>query len=97
MRMTPTATIAAILLVCTSPLHAQSPGVGKDEIRIGQTMPYSGNASAYGVVGRAMVAYFDKLNREQGGINGRKIIVLLQSLRWGICFLLKRMRNMPRN
>ena len=36
-------------------------------------MPYSGNASAYGVVGRAMVAYFDKLNREQGGINGRKI------------------------
>ena len=73
MRMTPTASIAAVLLACTSPLHAQSPGVGKDEIRIGQTMPYSGNASAYGVVGRAMVAYFDKLNREQGGINGRKI------------------------
>ena len=73
MRMTPTASIAAVLLACTSPLHAQSPGVGKDEIRIGQTMPYSGNASAYGVVGRAMVAYFDKLNREQGGINERKI------------------------
>ncbi len=48
------------------------PGAGDGEIKIGQTMPYSGNASAYGVNGRAHAAYFRMLN-EQGGINGRKI------------------------
>lgn len=64
---------APLLLVSPAVLHAQTPGVTKDEIRIGQSMPYSGNASAYGIVGKAMAAYFEKLNREQGGINGRKI------------------------
>jgi branched-chain amino acid transport system substrate-binding protein len=74
MRMT-LATIVAggLSLAVPAPLQAQTPGVTKDEIRIGQTMPYSGNASAYGVVGKAMVAYFEKINREQGGIKGRKI------------------------
>lgn len=72
MRMTPTA-VAALALLFAAPVDAQMPGVGKDEIRIGQSMPYSGNVSAYGVVGKAMVAYFEKVNREQGGINGRKI------------------------
>jgi branched-chain amino acid transport system substrate-binding protein len=42
------------------------------EIRIGNTMPYSGPASAYGVIGKAIAAYFRKVNAE-GGINGRKI------------------------
>lgn len=55
------------------PAAAQSPGVSKTEIRLGQSMPYSGNASAYGVVGKATAAYFEKINKEQGGINGRKI------------------------
>jgi branched-chain amino acid transport system substrate-binding protein len=64
---------AALVLLSTEPLSAQTPGVSKDEIRIGQTMPYSGNASAYGVLGKSMEAYFEKLNRDQGGINGRKI------------------------
>jgi branched-chain amino acid transport system substrate-binding protein len=64
---------ASLLFVAPLPLVAQTPGVSKDEIRIGQTMPYSGNASAYGVVGKAMLAYFEKLNGEQGGINSRKI------------------------
>ena len=49
-----------------------SPGASDTEIKIGQTMPYSGNASAYGVNGRAHAAYFRMIN-EQGGINGRKI------------------------
>lgn len=49
-----------------------SPGASDTEIKIGQTMPYSGNASAYGVNGRAHAAYFRMLN-DQGGINGRKI------------------------
>ena len=44
----------------------------KDEIRIGQTLPYSGPASGFGIIGRAQEAYFDKVNAE-GGINGRKI------------------------
>jgi branched-chain amino acid transport system substrate-binding protein len=49
-----------------------SPGASDTEIKIGQTMPYSGNASAYGQNGRAQAAYFRMIN-EQGGINGRKI------------------------
>jgi branched-chain amino acid transport system substrate-binding protein len=49
-----------------------APGVTDTEIKIGQTMPYSGPASAYGVIGRAETAYFKMIN-EQGGVNGRKI------------------------
>jgi len=48
------------------------PGATDNEIKIGQTMPYSGPASAYGTIGRAEAAYFKMIN-EQGGINGRKI------------------------
>src|ERR1700716_3522038 len=42
------------------------------EIKIGNIMPYSGPASAYGVIGKTEEAYFKKINAE-GGINGRKI------------------------
>src|SRR5271155_510743 len=48
------------------------PGASDSEIKIGNTMPYSGPASAYGAIGKAETAYFNMLN-EQGGINGRKI------------------------
>jgi branched-chain amino acid transport system substrate-binding protein len=48
------------------------PGVSDTEIKIGNTMPYSGPASAYGTIGKAEAAYFTMVN-EQGGINGRKI------------------------
>ena len=48
------------------------PGASDTEIKIGQTMPYSGPASAYGQIGKTHLAYFKMLN-EQGGINGRKI------------------------
>ena len=48
------------------------PGASDTEIKIGQTMPYSGPASAYGTIGKAEVAYFKMIN-DQGGINGRKI------------------------
>ena len=48
------------------------PGVSDTEIKIGNTMPYSGPASAYGTIGKAEAAYFNMIN-EQGGINGRKI------------------------
>jgi branched-chain amino acid transport system substrate-binding protein len=51
---------------------ANAPGVTDTEIKIGQTMPYSGPASAYGVIGRTEAAYFQMIN-EMGGINGRKL------------------------
>jgi branched-chain amino acid transport system substrate-binding protein len=54
---------------------ANAPGVTDTEIKIGQTMPYSGPASAYGVFGRIEGAYFRMIN-EMGGINGRKISLI---------------------
>jgi branched-chain amino acid transport system substrate-binding protein len=48
------------------------PGAGDAEIKIGNTMPYSGPASAYGVIGKAETAYFAMIN-DQGGVNGRKV------------------------
>jgi len=49
-----------------------APGVTDAEIKIGQTLPYSGPLSAYGVIGRAEAAYFGMINA-QGGVNGRKL------------------------
>ena len=51
---------------------ADTPGVTATEIKLGQTQPYSGPASAFSVVGKVNVAYMNMIN-EQGGINGRKI------------------------
>ena len=48
------------------------PGVSDTEIKIGNTNPYSGPASSYGTIGKAIKAFFDKVNAE-GGVNGRKI------------------------
>jgi branched-chain amino acid transport system substrate-binding protein len=50
-------------------------GASDTEIKIGHICPYSGPASAYGVNGKAIVAYFEMIN-EKGGINGRKIKVI---------------------
>ena len=50
----------------------ETPGVTATEIRIGSTMPFSGPASAYGVIGRSHEAFFRALNA-QGGIAGRKV------------------------
>jgi branched-chain amino acid transport system substrate-binding protein len=47
-------------------------GASDTEIKIGNIIPYSGPASAYGVIGKTEEAYFNKINNE-GGINGRKI------------------------
>jgi branched-chain amino acid transport system substrate-binding protein len=48
------------------------PGARDTEIKIGNTTPYSGPASALGALGKAEAAYFAMVN-DQGGINGRKI------------------------
>jgi branched-chain amino acid transport system substrate-binding protein len=50
----------------------KAPGAGGAEIKIGQTMPYSGPASAYGTIGKVEAAYFQKLNKA-GGVNGHRI------------------------
>ena len=54
------------------PARAQTRGITATEIKLGQTQPYSGPASAFGAVGRAEAGYFQMVN-EQGGINGRKV------------------------
>jgi branched-chain amino acid transport system substrate-binding protein len=51
------------------------PGVTDKEIRIGQTIPYSGPASAFGVAGRIQVAYMKMVN-SNGGVNGRQVVLL---------------------
>ena len=69
------ASAAVALTLAAAPAAAQKkydPGASDTEIKIGQTMPYSGPASAYGTIGKAEAAYFKMIN-EQGGINGRKI------------------------
>ena len=53
-------------------LSAEMRGITATEIKIGQTMPYSGPVSAFGALGKGEVAYFKMLN-ERGGINGRKV------------------------
>src|ERR1700761_6781156 len=49
------------------------PGVTDREIKLGQTVPYSGPVSPAAALGRGAIAYFEKVNREKGGVNGRKI------------------------
>jgi len=66
------AAAAALAASASSARADNAPGVTDAEIKIGQTMPYSGPASAYGVIGRTEAAYFKMIN-EQGGVNGRKI------------------------
>jgi len=51
------------------------PGASDTEVKIGNIVPYSGPASAYGSVGRAQEAYFKMIN-DKGGINGRKIVYI---------------------
>jgi ABC-type branched-subunit amino acid transport system substrate-binding protein len=68
--------LAIATLLAVSPAQAQKaygPGVSDTEIKLGQSTPLSGPASAFGAgAGRAVVGYFDMLNA-QGGVNGRKI------------------------
>ena len=66
---------AAALLATTTASRGEKKyddGASDTEIKIGHTCPYSGPASAYGVNGKAITAYWDMVN-DKGGINGRKI------------------------
>jgi branched-chain amino acid transport system substrate-binding protein len=71
------AVLVGLALAC-GPAAAQKkygPGVSDTEIKLGQTMPYSGPLSALGSYGRAQVAFYKMIN-DEGGINGRKINLL---------------------
>ena len=69
------AVVAVAIAMMGSAALAQKkydPGASDKEIKVGHLNPYSGPASAYGAIGKAITAYFDKVNAE-GGINGRKV------------------------
>jgi len=70
----PIAALLAAALAAPAALAQKKydPGATDTEIKIGNTMPYSGPASAYGTIGRAVAAYIKKVN-DEGGVNGRKI------------------------
>ncbi|MCS7213810.1 MAG: ABC transporter substrate-binding protein [Candidatus Calescibacterium sp.] len=68
--------VGFILLAISGPLQAQKvPGVEKDKVYIGTSMPFSGPAASWGTVGKAMEAYFKYVN-QKGGVHGREIILL---------------------
>ena len=64
--------IAAIIAIGAHAQNKYDTGATDTEIKIGQTMPYSGPASAYGTIGKTEQIYLKMIN-DQGGINGRKI------------------------
>jgi len=64
--------LALALAPCAQAQKKYDPGASDTEIKIGNTMPYSGPASAYGTIGKTEAAYFKKVN-DEGGINGRKL------------------------
>src|SRR2546423_14869526 len=67
--------VSVVAFAIVAPALAQKkydPGASDTEIKVGNIMPYSGPASAYGTIGRAEAAFFRMIN-EQGGINGRKV------------------------
>src|SRR5450432_2753497 len=74
-RLAIASTTLALFAATTSGALAQKKydtGATDTEIKIGNIMPYSGPASAYGIIGKTEAAYFKKIN-DAGGINGRKI------------------------
>jgi branched-chain amino acid transport system substrate-binding protein len=68
-------TVLGLALGAVAAERQYGPGVTDSGIKIGQTMPYSGPASAYAVLGKAQTAYIRMIN-EHGGINGRKITLI---------------------
>ena len=73
-KLVPIAALLAAALASQAALAQKKydPGASDTEIKIGNTNPYSGPASAYGTIGKTIAAYFKMVN-EQGGINGRKV------------------------
>ena len=67
---------AAALVVTAMPAAAENaPGVSATEIKVGQTMPYSGPVTAFGTLGKGELAFFQMIN-DRGGVNGRRITLV---------------------
>jgi branched-chain amino acid transport system substrate-binding protein len=75
MKLVPMAALLAVALASPAAFAQKKydPGANDKEIKVGNTNPYSGPASAYGTIGKAIGAYWTMVN-EKGGINGRKIV-----------------------
>ncbi|MET4798866.1 ABC transporter substrate-binding protein [Bradyrhizobium sp. LB11.1] len=69
---TATALTFALSVSAANAQKKYDPGASDTEIKVGQTMPFSGPASAYSSIGKTQAAYFKMIN-DQGGVNGRKI------------------------
>ncbi|MBR1129539.1 ABC transporter substrate-binding protein [Bradyrhizobium iriomotense] len=69
---TATALTLALSISAANAQKKYDPGASDTEIKVGQTVPFSGPASAYASIGKTQAAYFKMIN-DQGGINGRKI------------------------
>ncbi len=63
---------AALSISCAHAQKKYDPGATDTEIKVGQTVPFSGPASAYATVGKAQAAYI-KMTNDSGGVNGRKV------------------------
>ena len=74
MKLVPIAALLAVALASPAALAQKKydPGASDKSIKIGNTNPYSGPASAYGTIGKTIGAYWKMVN-EQGGVNGRMI------------------------
>src|SRR6478735_3361074 len=70
--VTATALTLALSVSAANAQKKYDPGASDTEIKVGQTVPFSGPASAYATIGKTQAAYFKMIN-DQGGINGRKI------------------------
>src|SRR5438105_3420186 len=66
------AMLAAVLSFPALAQKKYDPGASDTEIKVGNTNPYSGPASAYGVIGKSIAAYLKMVN-EHGGVNKRKV------------------------
>ncbi len=69
---TATALALALSISAANAQKKYDPGASDTEIKVGQTVPFSGPASAYATIGKTQAAYFKMIN-DQGGVNGRKI------------------------
>jgi branched-chain amino acid transport system substrate-binding protein len=80
MNFRPAAAAILLLALTVAPVFAQKnygPGASDTEIKIGSTAPLSGPMSMASGTTKSFAAYFDKLNAEEDGINGRKIKVII--------------------
>jgi branched-chain amino acid transport system substrate-binding protein len=86
----------ALMIGRTAAAQTPDPGVTDTEIKLGQTMPYSGPLSSYGTIGNVQTAYFEMINK-QGGVNGRKITLISLDDGYNPARTIERVRELVEN